>query len=498
MNQTTSFDTTGRGIKARAVLVTSKTRSHLFYFCGIRLQSPDRRGCFGGKRSRTTGVAVEARQWIRQSLNAGRDYRMVVDKAEEKTETYTLLPGHELRIEVEWSKSITVTLRDGEAEIFGTSLILGQKTKISGQKVAIFSWQGCVVEVKGVPEVVYAAEETPMAQYVNIHDILHAQRDGALHGKCEPPRVMIVGPSDSGKSTLCKILLNYAVRAGKAPVFADVDIGQGSLTVPGCIAACVVENPVDVEEGGFPGEPPIVFYYGSVSPSENASLYKHCVERLMAVLEDRGARDPAAAAAGMIVNSMGWVEGLGYQLLLHSIETMKINTVLVVGQDRLHSQMNSALGGKGITVVKVPKSDGVVLRSKEYRSDARRRRVEEYFYGIQRDLHPASQTAKIGEFQLYKVGGGPKAPTSALPIGATSVSDPLKISKVSDLRESMFTMVAVSHATSPELLVSTNVAGFIYIQDVDTEKGTVTFLAPRAGPLPNMLMLGGSYKTYLE
>lgn len=413
-------------------------------------------------------------------------------------ETYTLLAGHELRVEVEWSKHIFVTLKDGEAEIFGTSLLLGQKTKICGQKIAIFSWQGCALEVEGTPEVIYVAEETPMAQYVNIHDVLHAQREAALSGGGTAPRVMLVGPSDSGKSTLCKILLNYAVRAGKGPVFADVDIGQGSLTVPGCLAACAVENPVDVEEGGFPGEPPVVFYYGGVSPSDNASLYKHCVERLAAVLEDRCKKDPAAAAAGMIVNSMGWVEGLGYDLLLHSIETLKINTVLVIGQDRLHSQMNRSLSSKGITVVKAPKSDGVVLRSKEYRSDARRRRVEEYFYGIQKELHPASQNAKIEDLQVYKVGGGPKAPSTALPIGATSVSDPLKITKVSDLRETMFTMVAVSHATSPDLLVSSNVAGFIYVQDVDVDKGIVTYLAPKAGPLPNTLMLGGTYKTYLE
>jgi hypothetical protein len=59
-----------------------------------------------------------------------------------------------------------------------------------------------------------------------------------LSGQGEP----LVPPAlaccaDVGKSTLCKILLNYAVRAGWAPTFADMDIGQGSITVPGCIAA---------------------------------------------------------------------------------------------------------------------------------------------------------------------------------------------------------------------------------------------------------------------
>ncbi len=31
-----------------------------------------------------------------------------------------------------------------------------------------------------------------------------------------------------------------------------------------------------------------------------------------------------ANGAGMIVNSMGWIEGLGYQLMLHSIQTLKV------------------------------------------------------------------------------------------------------------------------------------------------------------------------------
>jgi len=34
----------------------------------------------------------------------------------------------------------------------------------------------------------------------------------------------------------------------------------------------------------------------------------------------------------MVINTMGWVEGLGYELLLNAIETYKANVVLVLGQ----------------------------------------------------------------------------------------------------------------------------------------------------------------------
>ena len=41
----------------------------------------------------------------------------------------------------------------------------------------------------------------------------------------DPPRVLVVGPEHSGKTTVCKILTNYAVRAGQnwSPFLVNVD-----------------------------------------------------------------------------------------------------------------------------------------------------------------------------------------------------------------------------------------------------------------------------------
>lgn len=46
---------------------------------------------------------------------------------------------------------------------------------------------------------------------------------------------MVVGPGDVGKSTLTRILLNYAVRMGRRPIYVDLDVGQGSISTPGTI-----------------------------------------------------------------------------------------------------------------------------------------------------------------------------------------------------------------------------------------------------------------------
>jgi hypothetical protein len=76
-----------------------------------------------------------------------------------------------------------------------------------------------------------------------VHFVPEFVPEGCMGGGARPPPPPRLPPPlppllpDVGKSTLCRILLNYAVRAGWAPTFADMDIGQGSITVPGCVAA---------------------------------------------------------------------------------------------------------------------------------------------------------------------------------------------------------------------------------------------------------------------
>lgn len=79
------------------------------------------------------------------------------------------------------------------------------------------------------------------------------------------PRVIIVGPTDSGKSSLSKMLLSWASKQSWKPTFVDLDIGQGSITIPGCIAATPIEMPIDPVEG-IPLEMPLVYCFGHTTP----------------------------------------------------------------------------------------------------------------------------------------------------------------------------------------------------------------------------------------
>ena len=77
---------------------------------------------------------------------------------------------------------------------------------------------------------------------------------------------------------------------------------------------------------------------------------------------------------------------------------------------------------QGVSVVRLHSSGGVVSRTPAVRKQARMQRVREYFYGVRGDLSPHSQTVRLDDLRIYRIGGGPRAPTSALPIGAHMLS----------------------------------------------------------------------------
>ena len=50
-------------------------------------------------------------------------------------------------------------------------------------------------------------------------------------------------------------------------------------------------------------------------------------------------------ASGVVVNTCGWVDGSGYELLCHAIRVFCVDVVLVLGQDRLHADLSRDFAG---------------------------------------------------------------------------------------------------------------------------------------------------------
>eukprot|EP01095_Lingulamoeba_sp_RSL-Kostka_P002004 TRINITY_DN1286_c0_g1_i1.p1 TRINITY_DN1286_c0_g1~~TRINITY_DN1286_c0_g1_i1.p1 ORF type:complete len:426 (-),score=115.28 TRINITY_DN1286_c0_g1_i1:260-1537(-) len=407
---------------------------------------------------------------------------------------FSLQAEDELRIEVDKDETIVVLLKSGTAEIFGTELAKLYEYEFTYCKFAIFSWQGCEIDLFGKCRV-YKANETPMIYYINAHTILEEKRSMEIV-KEEPfgPRVMIVGSTDTGKSSLAKILLSYATRNSRVPIFVDLDIGQGTITIPGQIAAVTLHRPINIEEG-LDSLSPLVYFYGEVDLNKNPAVYKLQLKSLAEDVFHRMKVDCEVGASGCIINTCGWVEGLGYELQLYTIDTFNVNVIFVMDNERLYNDLSNVYKDKDIEVVKLQKSGGVVTRSSPFRKNTRKKRIKEYFYGPGKgDLCPHQIILNFSNITIFKLGTIPNAPSSALPIGMESLYDPTQLEEVNPTNELLHSILAVTHAESSDNIICSNIAGYLYITNIDLDRKKISVLAPCPGPLPSRYLLLTSLK----
>ena len=366
------------------------------------------------------------------------------------TTTHTIAPEQELRVDVPKGTTCTVKLLDGLCEVFGMELAKDQSYKYEGPThFALFTWYpNCKVELTGIPsDACYAADDTQMKAYAGIHGRLNWKRDEARRIGADGPRVLIVGPTDCGKSTLCQILLAYGVRAGYAPVFVDLDVGQSTLSIPGTIGAAVLSPKEITPHRGITAARPVLYWYGDKTPDSttgmigDGSRYGSLVSRLATAVDERTSNDEAIRASGIIVNMCGRVDEVGYQEMLHVVQSYSIELVLVLGHDRLYSKLNKELSSsdcnssrKGlrlasnpnssIVTVKLPRSGGATDRDSTVRKNVRAHLTSKYFYGDPLNninLSPMEQNINFSEIDLYQLVGSGGGANSGLSSGVTSL-----------------------------------------------------------------------------
>lgn len=85
-----------------------------------------------------------------------------------------------------------------------------------------------------------------------------------------------------------------------------------------------------------------------------------------------------------------------------------------------------------------------------------------------------------------------------MPLGVTRAANPLKVTPVPVTPELEQSLLAVSHAQVPDQLLSSNIAGFAWINGVDVTSNTVTVLLPTSAPMPGSYLLAGTIKTFIQ
>ncbi|KAI8920096.1 Pre-mRNA cleavage complex II protein Clp1-domain-containing protein [Powellomyces hirtus] len=352
-----------------------------------------------------------------------------------------------------------------------------------------------------------------MQSYLNVHLALEQLRVAAEEKGEEGPKVMIVGPADVGKTSLSKILLNYAVKQSRKPLFVDIDPSEGSISLPGTLAAMAIGRPIDMEDelsasSATTGTSPLTYYYGYPSPLDKPKLFNATVQRLSTIVK-RKLGEADVKSSGFIMNTPSqFVDVASYDTLTHAIDSFGVNAILVLGHERLYSELTRRYRqDSGISIVKLAKSGGVVTRDKTYRRHLQMHKIKEYFYGTRKgELSPYSSLVPFSDVAVRRVGEGTLAPSSALPLGSERLLQETRLVKVDPGDILLHSILAVTNASLPEPTVTltpeeesaqvlgTNIAGFVYVSEVDEEKAKMTVLAPNPGRLPRQYMIMAALK----
>ncbi|KAF2838708.1 Clp1-domain-containing protein [Patellaria atrata CBS 101060] len=452
---------------------------------------------------------------------------------------HDLKEGTEYRFEVPFTPraQLRLKLTAGTAELFGTELALKQTYSFgAGAKGAVYTWHGGRLEVQGEADE-YVAEETPMSVYANVHFALEGMRGKS--GGDTGPRVLVIGPHDSGKSSVVRILTAYAVKAGRLPVVVNLDPRQGVLSVPGSLTATGFGGLLDVEEGwgcspisgplGLPVKMPLVYHYGQASSEDNPKYFKPLVSRLALAVTSRWegegggmVGDAEAKSSGCVIDTDGGMstgKG-GYENIAHIVSEFSVNVLLVLGSERLYSDMTRRFSPTPsdstdpVHVIKLPKSGGCVQRDETYMKTLRHHQIRAYFFGHgNTTLSPYTQMVDFASLSIFRIPASTSTTTSSsYDPGADDDSDdiyalPPSLSKNTKPRSRILEPVEVGLGMQNAILAVTtadpgesheairdaSVLGYVYVADVDESKKKVKLLTPETGRVPARAIVWGGW-----
>jgi polynucleotide 5'-hydroxyl-kinase GRC3/NOL9 len=177
--------------------------------------------------------------------------------------------------------------------------------------------------------------------------------------------ILVIGATDRGKSTYCQYLSRQLLAAGDSVALVDADIGQKDIGPPGTITL------------GYPDavrplhrlQPAAWYFVGAVSPAEH----------MLPVIAGTRQLADAAQTARVIVNTSGFVYGLGRQLKRRKIEALEPDVMVSLARGR---ELDALLAPyRHLRTLHLPPSPQARQKSRQQRRANREEAFRRYFIG---------------------------------------------------------------------------------------------------------------------
>ena len=187
----------------------------------------------------------------------------------------------------------------------------------------------------------------------------------------EKGMAILLGGTDSGKTTLANFLILNLCRRGLRIALVDADIGQSTLGPPGTIGLAQFKSDPD---WGVLLSPPAIFFVGSTTPEGHFPIHLRGVKRMV---------DKAISYATdlILVDTTGFVSGeTGKELKTRKIDLISPRSILALQRsDELEPILQPYKENSPYKIYRLPLSEKVRTRSMEERRIDRANKFRDYF-----------------------------------------------------------------------------------------------------------------------
>lgn len=176
-------------------------------------------------------------------------------------------------------------------------------------------------------------------------------------------KILVIGATDRGKSTYCHFLSQRLLAAGNSVAIVDADVGQKDIGAPAAITLGYPQADLALTQ-----IPPAAWYFvGAVSPVGHL---------LPAVIGTRQLVDVARAARVMI-NTTGFVQGLGRVLKTYKIDAVQPDVIVAIA--RGHELSALLKPHRYYRILQITPSPHAVTKTPQQRQANREKAFATYF-----------------------------------------------------------------------------------------------------------------------
>ena len=201
--------------------------------------------------------------------------------------------------------------------------------------------------------------------------------DEVIEAILEPQNriIMVVGASDTGKTTLVEDILTLLARTFKKVAVVDGDIGQSHLGPPTTIGWGLIQNKFE----SWKNTPLRDFYFtGATSPLGNMLATAVGAKLISEIAENH--------AEKVVMDTTGMVKGgAGKALKICKIDLIRPQLILALQrEDELEHILVSFRGMRLPQIHRIPVPFGIIQKTYSDRSGYRERRFRDYFKNARR------------------------------------------------------------------------------------------------------------------